>query len=188
MPRKRISIYMRHSNISGITPKRTDADRLTGPPRSTWLRNEKKFNSREEPLPIDYDELIAKAKRAKLRTEDLRTRDAVDAIGRGIRPQAADAEALLVWLDVLKEFSVFEVESMLVDMPKRLTKFPAPADVWKACNERRMRPHRKRGAGSQLEQPPRVTSHRHEYGNRAGGIGEDQGHPIEAATVKACVD
>ena len=22
-------------------------------------------------------------------------------------------------------------------MPKRLTKFPAPADVWKACNERR---------------------------------------------------
>ncbi len=26
---------------------------------------------------------------------------------------------------------------MLVDMPKRLTKFPAPADVYKACNERR---------------------------------------------------
>lgn len=45
--------------------------------------------------------------------------------------------ALLVWLDVLKEFHIFEVESMLVDMPKRLTKFPAPAEVWKACNERR---------------------------------------------------
>lgn len=45
--------------------------------------------------------------------------------------------AMLVWLDVLKEFALPEVESMLVDMPKRLTKFPAPADVWKACNERR---------------------------------------------------
>lgn len=47
------------------------------------------------------------------------------------------AGAMLVWLDVLKEFGLPEVESMLVDMPKRLTKFPAPADVYKACNERR---------------------------------------------------
>lgn len=45
--------------------------------------------------------------------------------------------AMLVWLDALREFSLHEVESCLVDLPKRLIKFPAPADVWKAANERR---------------------------------------------------
>ncbi len=45
--------------------------------------------------------------------------------------------ALKVWLDVLKEFQIGEVQSVLTDLPKRAIKFPAPADVWKACNERR---------------------------------------------------
>ncbi len=45
--------------------------------------------------------------------------------------------ALKVWLDVLKEFPIGEVQTVLTDLPKRAIKFPAPADVWKACNERR---------------------------------------------------
>ncbi len=51
------------------------------------------------------------------------------------RPPSTNA--LKVWLDVLKEFQIGEVQSVLTDLPKRAIKFPAPADVWKACNERR---------------------------------------------------
>ena len=72
--------------------------------------------------------------------------------------RAPTAGAMLVWLDVLKEFQLPEVESMLVDMPKRLTKFPAPADVWKACNERRSDRIENEARIHRLEQTPSVTS------------------------------
>ena len=72
--------------------------------------------------------------------------------------RAPTAGAMLVWLDVLKEFQLPEVESMLVDMPKRLTKFPAPADVWKACNERRTERIEAETRQRNLERTTSITS------------------------------
>lgn len=73
-----------------------------------------------------------------MRTEDVKELGArLGQLAEAFDRKAPTPGAMLVWLDVLKEFPLHDVESMLVDMPKRLTKFPAPAEVWKACNERR---------------------------------------------------
>ncbi len=94
-----------------------------------------------------------------MRTEDLRRLgQRLGQLAEAFDRKPPTEGALLVWLDVLKEFSLFEVESMLVDMPKRLTKFPSPADVWKACNERRSDRIENEAKVRNLQDPPRVTS------------------------------
>ena len=94
-----------------------------------------------------------------MRTEDLRPLGMrLTQLAEAFDRKSPSQNALLVWLDVLKEFPLFEVESMLVDMPKRLTKFPAPADVWKACNERRSDRIENEARIHRLEQTPSVTS------------------------------
>jgi len=45
------------------------------------------------------------------------------------------AGALQAWFDVLKEFKTELVMGVIIGWPKTHNKFPAPADVWKACNE-----------------------------------------------------
>lgn len=50
---------------------------------------------------------------------------------------------LKVWLDALMEPSIDDVKNVLTDWPKRNSKMPAPADVLKACGDRK---------GAQLEQ------------------------------------
>jgi hypothetical protein len=44
-------------------------------------------------------------------------------------------KALAVWFDTLKEFQIERVASLLIVWPKTHTKFPAPAEVWKAVND-----------------------------------------------------
>jgi hypothetical protein len=44
-------------------------------------------------------------------------------------------KALRVWFDTLREFPCDQVMALLIGWPKTHTKFPAPADVWKAMNE-----------------------------------------------------
>ena len=45
-------------------------------------------------------------------------------------------KAAKVWFDTLREFPSELVLSLVIAWPKTHTKFPAPADVWKAMNER----------------------------------------------------
>lgn len=40
-----------------------------------------------------------------------------------------------VWFDTLKEFPVERVLGLLIAWPKTHNKFPAPAEIWKACSE-----------------------------------------------------
>ena len=40
-----------------------------------------------------------------------------------------------VWFDTLKEFPAERVLGILIGWPKTHIKFPAPAEVWKICNE-----------------------------------------------------
>jgi hypothetical protein len=44
--------------------------------------------------------------------------------------------ALEVWFDTLKEFPAEQVLGILIGWPKTHHKFPVPAEVWKACNEK----------------------------------------------------
>ena len=44
-------------------------------------------------------------------------------------------KAIRVWFDTLREFPCEHVMSLLIGWPKTHTKFPAPAEVWKAMNE-----------------------------------------------------
>ena len=46
------------------------------------------------------------------------------------------AKALEVWFDTLKEFPTERILTLLIAWPKTHHKFPVPAEVWKACNER----------------------------------------------------
>jgi hypothetical protein len=94
-----------------------------------------------------------------MRTEDVRRLGMrLGQLAEAFDRKGPSENAMLVWLDTLKEFSLFEVESMLVDMPKRLTKFPSPADVWKACNERRSDRIENEARAHRLDEVPRVTS------------------------------
>lgn len=54
-----------------------------------------------------------------------------DALGSRPPTQAGIA----LWVQTLKEFPFAEVSDQLDGWAKRSTKFPAPADVWKPCNE-----------------------------------------------------
>lgn len=44
-------------------------------------------------------------------------------------------KGLTVWFGVLREFPTEKVCSILISWPKSHTKFPSPAEVWKAVNE-----------------------------------------------------
>lgn len=93
-----------------------------------------------------------------MRREDLPTlAERLGQLAEAFERKSPTPGAMLVWLDALKEFPLHEVESMLVDMPKRLTKFPAPADVWKACNERRSERIENAARLHAKEQPIRVA-------------------------------
>lgn len=56
-----------------------------------------------------------------------------DALGGRAPTQAG----LAIWIQTLKEFQFHEISDQLDAWAKRSTKMPAPADVWKACNEYR---------------------------------------------------
>ena len=62
-----------------------------------------------------------------------RLTELADAIG-GKRPTA---EGLKVWASTLAEFPLHQVVDVLTGWAKRATKMPAPADVWKVCNDQR---------------------------------------------------
>lgn len=49
--------------------------------------------------------------------------------------KAVSEKGLTVWFGVLKEFPTKKVCSILISWPKSHTKFPSPAEVWKAVNE-----------------------------------------------------
>jgi len=57
-----------------------------------------------------------------------------DALGGKAPTQAG----LKVWIQVLREFPLPEIIDQLDGWAKRSNKMPAPADVWKVCNERRI--------------------------------------------------
>lgn len=73
-----------------------------------------------------------------MRTEDLpelqiRLSELADAFGA----KHPSKGAMRVWMDVLQEFSMAEIKTVLTDLPKKAVRFPAPADVFKVLSERR---------------------------------------------------
>lgn len=62
--------------------------------------------------------------------------EAVNSLAEVFGKNALGPKAMNLWFGVLKEFDCVEVCTMLGAWPKTNSKFPAPADVWKALNER----------------------------------------------------
>jgi len=63
-----------------------------------------------------------------------RLSELADADPRGRHPTD---RAMKVWFDTLKEFSIDDIQFVLVDMPKHMSRMPSPNDVFKACSEHR---------------------------------------------------
>lgn len=67
---------------------------------------------------------------------DLSTlRDRLSELAELFEKKPITDKALRVWFDVLKEFPIEKVAGLLISWPKSHTKFPAPAELWKSCNE-----------------------------------------------------
>ncbi len=71
--------------------------------------------------PIDYPHFIA----------------AVSQLADALSPRPLSQAAMAIWVSALKEFPLPDLVSQLDAWAKRSTKMPAPADIWKACNEMR---------------------------------------------------
>lgn len=71
-----------------------------------------------------------------IQTDVPRFSEAMNSLAEVYGKTALGPKAMNVWFGVLKEFDCVQVVSMLGAWPKTNIKFPAPADVWKALNER----------------------------------------------------
>lgn len=72
-----------------------------------------------------------------------------DALGH----RAPTPAGMTVWLQTMKEFPFPDVRTQLDAWAKRSTKMPAPADLWKACNDART---------ERIEQQAKVDGVRHQ--------------------------
>ena len=59
----------------------------------------------------------------------------LNALAEVFDRKPVSAKALEVWFDTLKEFPTEKVMGKLINWPKSHTKFPAPSEVWKECND-----------------------------------------------------
>lgn len=59
----------------------------------------------------------------------------LNALAETYEKRPVTPKALEVWFDVLKEFPTERVLGCLIGWPKLKGKFPAPAEVWRECNE-----------------------------------------------------
>jgi hypothetical protein len=59
----------------------------------------------------------------------------LNALAEVFDRKPVSVKALEVWFDSLKEFPTERVMGLLISWPKSHGKFPAPSEVWKACNE-----------------------------------------------------
>jgi hypothetical protein len=72
--------------------------------------------------------------------------------------KAVTPRALEIWFDALKDFPTERVMGVLIGWPKMNSRFPAPADVWKFCNEQAIKSredvseaHRRQNSGPASE-------------------------------------
>lgn len=63
--------------------------------------------------------------------------DLLNELSETFDRKALPAKAVKVWFEVLKEFTYFDVSGLLIGWPKKSTKMPAPADIWKVLNDNR---------------------------------------------------
>lgn len=70
-----------------------------------------------------------------LKTDATILANQLNALAEVYGKAAVTAKALEVWFDALKEFPTERVMGILLGWPKMHQRFPAPSDVWKACNE-----------------------------------------------------
>ena len=75
----------------------------------------------------------------------------LNALAEVFDRKPVSAKALEVWFDTLKEFPTEKVMGKLINWPKSHVKFPAPAEVWKECNEYSIKEREDRNARERAE-------------------------------------
>lgn len=70
-------------------------------------------------------------------TETAMLAERLSAMAEAFGAKPPTAAAVEVWFETLQEFSFFDVSGLLIGWPKRASKMPAPADIWKILNEQR---------------------------------------------------
>ena len=75
----------------------------------------------------------------------------LNALAEVFDRKPVSAKAIEVWFDALKEFPTEKVMGKLINWPKSHVKFPAPAEVWKECNELGIRAREEQAAIERTE-------------------------------------
>lgn len=96
----------------------------------------------------------------------------LNALAEVFEKKHVTAKALEVWFDTLKEFPTERVMGLLIGWPKSHTRFPAPAEVWKACNESMAAVREKRATEERVVNARPWTGHTEESRRLAKKIRE----------------